>query len=59
VADKCLAFEAGLPEFLVVILAPLANLLAEPLVDELAHVGRKPSAEEPILEPIFVVNFGE
>jgi hypothetical protein len=57
VADKCLAFEAGLPEFLVVILAPLANLLAE--LDELAHVGRKPSAAEPILEPIFVVNFGE
>ena len=35
---------------LVVILAPSANLLAELLVDELAHVAGKRSAEEPILE---------
>ena len=34
----------------VVILAPSANLLAEPLVDELAHVAGKQSAEDLILE---------
>jgi hypothetical protein len=59
VVDKFLGFEAELHELFVVILVPSANLLAEPLVDELAHVARKLSAEEPILEPIAAVNFGE
>jgi hypothetical protein len=59
VVDKFLGFEAELHELFVVILVPSANLLAEPLVDELAHVARKLSAKEPILEPIAAVNFGE
>ena len=57
--DKFLVFEVELQELFVVILAPSANLLAESLVDELAHVAGKLSAEEPILEPISAENFGE
>jgi hypothetical protein len=52
VLDKFLVFEAELQELLVVYLAPSANLLVE-----LAHVARKLSAEEPILEPISAMNF--
>jgi hypothetical protein len=59
VTDKFLAFEAELQELFVVILAPSANLLAEPLVDELAHVVGNLSAEEPILEPISAENLEE